>query len=301
MLKYSLLASAAASVLALMTVAHAAPLPAPVGDMVREAVASGDAAQIKAVVDIAKKTNPNSVAEIDELVAGQKASVETARVEKAKAAGYFEGWKGEGSVAFSSTNGNSKASAVAVGVVLSKDGVSTRHTVRALADYARSNGVSTAEKYLADYKLDWKITDRFYAYGLVGWDRDRFGNIQNRWTESVGLGYRLIDTDMQTFDIEGGPTYRQTTYYVGGSDKQFQGRVAAFYNLKINDNFAFSQSASYLFGGDNETVLSTTALTGTIMGDLQARFSYDVKYESNPLPGKLKTDTATRFGLVYGF
>ncbi len=46
---------------------------------------------------------------------------------------------------------------------------------------------------------------------------------------------------------------------------------------------------------------STTALTTRLTGSLAARFSVNVRYESDPPLGREQTDTTTRASLVYSF
>jgi putative salt-induced outer membrane protein len=71
------------------TVANAAPIPDAVAAMLD--AAAGDAAQLKVVADIAKKTNPGSAAEIDAKVTGFAAAQAQAREEKLASQGFFAG------------------------------------------------------------------------------------------------------------------------------------------------------------------------------------------------------------------
>ena len=53
--------------------------------------------------------------------------------------------------------------------------------------------------------------------------------------------------------------------------------------------------------GESNTVDAISAVTAKVTDALALRASYEVTYDSAPLPGLKETDTATRLGVVYGF
>ena len=71
-------------------VAAAVPLPDAVGAMIDAAAGNPD--QMKAIVEIANKTNPGSVAEIDARVAANAKMLAAAREEKLASQGVMESW-----------------------------------------------------------------------------------------------------------------------------------------------------------------------------------------------------------------
>jgi putative salt-induced outer membrane protein len=298
----SALAVLAASVSA---TAIAAPMPGAIEAMIREAAASLDAAKLAAIVDVAKKTNPDSAAEIDalagKLATDYAAQAEAARQAKLAQQGYLEGWSGQGEAGIGFTSGNSDTTSGVAAIALKKDGIRLRHNVNALADYQRNNGVTTREKYLAGYKLDYKFSDRMYAWGLGQWDRDRFGGISRRFTESAGIGYRVIMEDNHTWDLEAGAALQQIRYTNGISDNQLAGRLASFYGVQLSDNLKFTNDTIALIGSANTTLSNVGALTAKLSGALSARLAFGWQRESDPPAGKKKVDTFSRATLVYDF
>lgn len=117
----------------------------------------------------------------------------------------------------------------------------------------------------------------------------------------IGLGYKVIDTPKVTLGLEGGPALRQTNYIITGNSSDFAGRVAGNFVWNIGPTTAFTETASYFFGGETNTITSETALTTKLYNSLSARISFFLQNESNPQPGLEATDTTTRFTLVYGF
>ncbi|HEY8351344.1 MAG TPA: DUF481 domain-containing protein [Sphingomonadales bacterium] len=297
----------AAAALALWAAPQAAlaQIPPAVEAMIRAAAKGGDEAELKAVVKAAKATNPGLGDEIDALAAQEasraKAEAAATREAELRRQSYFEGWTGAGEAGFSFSGGNTKETSGLLGLRLEKDGIRIRHKIAAVADYLRTNGETTREKFLASYDINYKLDARFYIYGQGMWERDRFAGYSRRFTESVGLGYRAIDRENMTLDLEAGPSLRQTRYTTGESDDQLAARANLAYRWEIRDGLVFSQDAGAIMGSGGSTYLSDTALTARLFGGVSARVSFNVEHETNPPDGLKKTDYATRLTGVYEF
>ncbi|MGL4542212.1 MAG: DUF481 domain-containing protein [Polymorphobacter sp.] len=278
---------------------HAEPVPATVAAMID--AAAGDPAALKTVADIAKKTNPGSTAEIDAQVAALNAKAADARLAKLESQTFTQGWSGEGSIGAFTSSGNTSSTGVAVGVKLVKEGVRWKNTLAGAVNYQKDNGVTSQERYFVGYDLNYKFSDRFYALALVSWERDTFSGFTSRFSESIGLGYKLVNTPKVILAVEGGPALRQTDYILTGNESSFDGRVAGNFVWNIGPTTAFTETASYFFGGNSNTLTSETALTTKLYNALSARVSFFIQNESNPQPGLDATDTTTRITLVYGF
>lgn len=281
------------------TIAAATPPPKAVTDMI--AAAAGDPATLKAVVATAKKTNPDSIAEIDAQVADLAAAAETARVERLQHQGFLEGWTGQGQVGAFLTTGNVDDRGVALGLGFAKETLRWRHAIDMTADYQETDDVVTKERYFAGYSGDYKFSERFYAAGVLSAEKDKFAGFKSRFTESLGLGYRIINRPDLKLSVEGGPALRQTDYYDTGSDSSVAGRIAGDLAWTIREGTVFTQTASAYLASDNSTLAATSAITTKLQGDLSARASFDVRHETDPPVGRDKTDTTTRVTLVYSF
>lgn len=279
--------------------AHATPVPPSVAAMID--AADSDPATLKTISDLAKKTNPDSAAEIDAQVAQITAANEAARVQKLETQKFTEGWTGEGSLGAFASSGNTSSSGVALGLTLTKESLRWKNTFGAGVNYQKDNGVTSQERYFIGNKLDYKFSERFYVYGLLGWERDTFAGYDSRFSESIGLGYKLIATPKVTLGLEAGPALRQTSYTDDTSDSVFNGRVAGNFLWNIGPTTTFTEVASYFFGEGGDTFTSDTALTTKLYGKLSARISFFIQNESEPQPGREATDTTTRVTLVYGF
>ena len=279
--------------------AAAAPIPDAVAAMLD--AAAGDPAQLKTVADIAKKANPQSVAEIDARVADIGKSQAAAHEEKLASQSLLEGWSGQGEAGASVSSGNTSNKGVAIGVTVAKETRKWKHSLRGQVDYQETDGVKTRERYFAGYEGNYKFTEDFYALLTLAYERDIFSGFSRRFAESVGLGYKVVNTPTLSLALEGGPALRQTSYITGLSDNSFAARGGLNAKWLISDAFTLSENATVFWDSNNTSLFSLTALTAKVTGALSARLSFQVNSESNPPIGLKKTDTTSRVTLVYSF
>jgi len=291
--------------LAALPRAALAEVSAPVKAMILEAAKSGDEAELNAVVKAAKATNPDDADEIDALAKGALADAQSRlaaeREARLRSQGYFDGWDGEGEFGFGMSRGNTHETTGTLGLKLKKESLRFRHKVTANADYARSDGATTREKFNAGYALDYKFDGRFYSYGSARWERDKFAGYTRRFTESIGFGYAAIEMPNMQLDLEAGPSLRQTHYITGPSDNKLAARASAAYRWTIHDGLEFTEDASALMDSGNKTLQSTTAITSKLIGALSARLSFNWQRETNPPLGLKKDDYVTHLTAVYDF
>ena len=298
----------AATITAVWAVPAAAELPQPVRDMIEAAIATGDAEKVETVTDIARTTNPDDVAAIDELesnfiTAQNAASVAAAAETEAemREAGLFDNWSGQGELGAFRSTGNSSNTGLTAGIKLKREGIKWEHNIRALADYQRSNGVTTREQFLAAYQPRYNISERVFVYGLAQYERDRFQGYSARYSGSGGVGYRVIKRDNMQLTVEAGPAYRRTEFVDGTNDNSLAALAALDYSWQIAENIAFTQEANAYFESGNMTFTSLTGLEAGLGSGLKARVSYSVEHDTDPPAGAVQTDTLSRFTLIYGF
>ncbi|MGB7405156.1 MAG: DUF481 domain-containing protein [Pacificimonas sp.] len=294
----SLRLTCALLLIVIATPTFAAPIPAPIEDMLRAASPTDR----KVVAKVAKATATDSVTEIDALVAALSAA-ETAEKQAALATqGFWDGWSGEGSLGGSFSTGNTEETGVSAGLALEKRGVDWEHDLSFAADYLRTDGATRRERFYAGYTGRYDLSgDFFFAFGLLSFERDRFSGIDYRFTESLGAGYRLYDTDRFKWTIEGGPALRQTSFTDGTDENKVDLLGRTDIDWQISDSFTLTERAGFVLSRGNSSYFAKTAATATVLGDLKARLSLDVLHETEPPAGRVKTDTITRASLVYDF
>lgn len=267
-----------------------------------------DAKAVDAVVKAAKETQPQDSAEIDamkqkfddthKLVVAEKAETERERVLAARP---LQLWKGEGEIGAFNTTGNTTSAGVSVGLKLERVGVYWQHKLQFTADYQKTSGVVSREQYLALYNPRYTLSDRFYAYGLLQYENDRFQGYESRYSLSPGVGYRISNTKALKFSFEGGPALRFTDYVDDPRKTTMSVLGSVDIAWKATNNISLTQQASAYLESDNSTFTSTTGIEAGMLKGLKARLSYRYEHDADPPDGARRTDTQSRFTLVYGF
>lgn len=279
--------------------AEPAPLTPAVRQMLEAAAKSGDAAKIDAVVAVAKETNKGAEAEIEKIVADITAAKAAEREAQLANAGFFENWSGSGQLGAALSTGNTKTKSLTVGLNLERDGLNWRHRADALVDVQDNDGGTDQQRILAGYQVDYKFSERLYAWGRFEYERNREGGIDRRFAESAGLGWRAVDGGRFKWDLEAGPALRQTKF-VDYDENEFAGRGASRILWTLSDTTLFSNDTAVFVSGAS-SINNTAALTAKLFGALSARLSFNVAWEEEPPLGLKSTDTTSRVTLVYDF
>jgi putative salt-induced outer membrane protein len=280
----------------------------PVQNMLDAAMASAKDADVEAVAKLAKETNPEDAAEIEERLLAYRAERkrlrdEAAAAERARlaAAKFWQNWKGEGQIGASQSSGNTESVGLSAGVALARKGIDWTHKFRAQADYQRTNGKTSVERYLGELEPQYRINDRTFAFGLGRWEHDRILGYDTRWNLSGGLGYKLFDSKKMTLSLKGGPAFRQTDFVNGEEDTELTALAGLDFGWQLSPTLRLTQVASTIIGEANSSTSSQTALSAKLTGALSARIAYSAQIDTSPPPGIESVDTQTRFTLVYGF
>lgn len=282
--------------------------PDPVREMLAAAIASQKDGDVEAVGKLAKKATPDKAAEIDALLADyrqkraeEKRAAAEAERERLANAKIWQNWKGEGQIGASHATGNTKSAGLSLGVALARKGIDWNQRFRAQADYQRTNGRTTIEKYLAEYEPQIKIGDRAFAFGLGRWERDRMQGYSARWNLSGGVGYKLLDDKDLALSVKAGPAWRRTEFLRRPHESELTGLAGLDFGWQLSPTIRLTQTASAIVGERTTTTSSLTALNAKLTGALSARVTYLADYDTNPPAGINNLDTLTRFTLVYGF
>lgn len=278
-----------------------AAMPEAIGAMLHKAAEAGDTGKLDSVADVAKSAYPEHARQIDHLVAELKNGLEQERRTELAERSFVEGWNGSVEAGLSKTTGNSDETGILVQVDAQREGLTTRHRINALLDRQKSYGELTRNRSLANYQLNRKFNDWISVYGLAGWERDRFAGYENRFTQSLGVGFQLIQSQRMSLSLDAGPAFRQVKFIDGTSENAIAARGSLAYRWDILPTLVLRQDASAIMDTSN-TFTSNTSLTTKLIGSLSARLSYNVVHESDPLDDSLKkTDTAMRVTVVYSY
>ncbi|MFN3591458.1 MAG: YdiY family protein [Thermaurantiacus sp.] len=275
------------------------PLPDGVRRMVESAAKSGNQARIDAVAAVARETHPEQVAEINAIVAAAAAERQAAREKRIREAGVLENWQGSGELGGSVATGNSDAMTFAAGLALTRNGLDWRHALAASADLQSSGGRTTQERLSTSWQSDWKLSQRAYLFGRLGWERNRQAGLVSRFEQALGGGYRILDESRLRWEVEGGPAFRQAEF-TDRTENTLSIRAASRFRWDISEATRLTQVTSANLE-ETGSLSANTALTSRLFGRLSARLGFNLQVEFDPPAGRDKLDTVTRATLVYDF
>ena len=227
-----------------------------------------------------------------------------------------DGWAGEASLTGSRTTGNTETTDLGLGLRLNKDGTTWSHEFRGSADFGRVSGETNKERYTLGYQINRNINERLYVFGNGDYFRDEFGAFEDGYFLGAGVGYKVILPVPLGWDVEGGVGYRSqqpapaaglTAAEVavleadGSLDRQnelaLRGASKLIYDF--NDSVSLYNNSEVIWSSSDTYLWNEIGLTAKLWENLSARASYRVDHHTDVLPGTEKTDTITRFGLVY--
>lgn len=302
----------------------------PLLKMLENSVAYQDGAHFLATLDLSLKTAPertqelirtalllapNKEKEILALLAPDQAPVITlADGEKADSRiatlnapepepGFFaaRAWDGEVSLGGSLLTGNTSEKALSLGLKLGRVSESWEHHFSLVGDYSRNEERTTKERVLANYNSKYFAWDRGYAFGLVDFELDTFSEFDWRTSQAVGVGYRVIERENMSWDLEGGPGVRETKLAADGVELEFVGVARSNYNWHITDTIDFTNLSSLFVGSERTTFSNDAGFTAKFTEKLSGRLSLYFKYDTSVPAGQENLDTATRASIVYDF
>lgn len=208
---------------------------------------------------------------------------------------------GKFELGYLATTGNTETSSLNTKLALTYDASKWRHSLNAAVIHAEDAGVTTAERNQFGAKSDYKFNESDYLFITVNWEQDRFAGFEQRTSEAVGYGRRLLKSERHSLDAEIGAGARQTSPVVGADVSESILRAAAKYQWRIAEGAAFDQSLIIESGESNTYMESVSAVAAKLIGTWSLKVSYTFKNNSDVTPGLENTDTYTAVGLEYTF
>jgi putative salt-induced outer membrane protein len=210
-------------------------------------------------------------------------------------------WKGNAELGIVKTAGNSTTQSITAGGGITYERDRWRHSGTVDIINTSSGNVTSAERYTATGKSDYKLNALSYVFGRLGYENDRFAGFDYRTTEVIGYGRRVINAGAVTLDLEAGPGARQTKLTNDGSTNEAIGRVAGNFAWKVSATATFTEDLSSDIGQDTTVTQSITALKAQVAGNLAMKASLTLRNISTVPADKKNTDSETALTLVYGF
>jgi len=214
--------------------------------------------------------------------------------------------QGSFSAGLAVTTGNTDTSSFNLGFNLVYD-PKTHSLFKADAFYLRSasGGLATTDTGAATLRYEYRLTERFYAFAQLGYQRDRFKNVTYLITPMLGGGYYVVkEKNLEvTFDVSVGGAFEKDSGFDATSSGAFS--LGQGFLFKISPNATFTEKATGLWKTKDTSDCFyhfELGLAASLVKNFELKVAYMVDYKNLPNPPTLKkTDTALIAAIVYKF
>ncbi|MDX1496597.1 MAG: DUF481 domain-containing protein [Salinisphaeraceae bacterium] len=210
-------------------------------------------------------------------------------------------WSGHADLGYTSSSGNSETSHLNAGFGLQYESAPWTHIFELATIQEKEGGDDTSDRLEAEFKTKYALNELSYVFGDLIYERDEFGGVRERTSETIGYGRKLLNTDVHTLEAELGLGARQSELADGSEEEEGIVRLAGHYHRHISESATFDQGLLVEAGDSNTYVESESALKLKINGNLYAKLGYTVKYNDTVPAGVENTDTYTSVNLTYEF
>ena len=156
--------------------------------------------------------------------------------------------------------------------------------------YSENDENTSANKYNIELDYNHMINEKLYSYMGINYIKDELSDYDYRLNIGPGLGYKLIEDEIQTVDIQGGLDYAYDKYKSGIKDNYLAGRTELNYKYKFSPNLDFKQMLSYLASFEDANkyfVVSDSAFEVNMTKNLSLGVSYNMDYTNQTQKEKL--------------
>ncbi len=213
----------------------------------------------------------------------------------------IDGWKGSVEGGLDIYSGNTSSTNLYGKAAVAKEIGKWTHGGFAEAFNQEQSDVRTGEKYRAGLNTRYDFTERFFGFGEVEYNKDRFSGYDYRVHEDVGVGYIFLDGDKWYWDGLVGAGMQHTKDITGDSNDSWLAKVGTNVDYQFNENVSFHQKAEALFSEDLDTYRSDSSVKSKISDSLSFRAGYKIEKLSSVPAGRKKSDSHTYLGVVYDF
>ncbi|MCG8442120.1 MAG: DUF481 domain-containing protein [Caulobacterales bacterium] len=224
-----------------------------------------------------------------------------------------EGWSGETSLSATATTGNAEATDFGAGLKFEQQVERWKQAGAINYDYGISDGDETKNRLFTNYQLDFTYNHRAFAYSRGSYALDEFDGYDYRANFGAGLGYDVLAREATTWSLQAGPAVQidaieevidpetDTITTVGDTQTNTAVGLGSRFATNINEHVDLTNDTDVTWTEETTIIASSAGLTTQLLGALAARFSVDVKHDTEPPAGTEATDTTTRASLIYTF
>lgn len=222
-------------------------------------------------------------------------------------------WRSKAQVGFVMARGNSETETANARLELVREAGNWKNTFGTSMLYGRSSDIENAGRWDAGWQTEHKVSDRFFWFGSLRYEDDRYSGFDYQAVASSGIGRDFIKSDTTILSAQLGAGYRRlrpeellrnelgevVDRIPGEEDSDVVGNAAVRFEYAFNDATRVLNTLIVETGSSNTLSRNELALQVQMNKTLALSLGFNVRNNSKP-PENLKgTDTLTTVNLVY--
>lgn len=204
-----------------------------------------------------------------------------------------------------STSGNSNTKAVNGAVRLTLHAHRQRLLIEGKYNYGQAGDQVTARNSLASLKHDYFVSKKVFIESFGMLEKDTLQNLQLRSTIGSGLGYQFYESARTTLSLSAGLAYVNEHYTTIPASQTPSGRwgVRWEHTLWPDRVKVFHRHEGFwdVNHGNGFRLNADQGIRITVYKNLFFNVEYDFRLNTQPAPGRKKTDESVIFGVGYEF
>ena len=211
-------------------------------------------------------------------------------------------WQGKGELGGVLTRGNTDTKSLNARLDMTRDTEKWRHTAGFSVLRSTNDDVTSADRWELRGESDYRLTERSFLFGALRYEEDRFTDFDYKGTAAFGYGYKFIDRESTKLDGRLGVGYRRSELRVSGEtqdDAILRGAVDFAHQL--TETTQIVDALLIESGSDNTFIQNILGIAVKINDTLALGLNYEVRHNTDVLPGTKKTDQLLTANLVFEF
>ncbi len=223
-------------------------------------------------------------------------------------------WIGKGQLGFLASQGNAQATSANAAIDMGLLVDPWEHKFHLEGLYGKSAGVVAAERWGANWQSNYDFTPVLFGFGGLRYQHDMFSGFQYQTSQTVGVGYKFLNTADTKLSAQAGVGYREER--PEELTKLASGQVlrtpeAGTHNVIFTAGLDYSQALTSTTtlsnkllletGSDDTLITDALALTIKMSTRLALSLGYGLQDNTKPPAGLKKIDSLETANLVFAF
>jgi len=211
-------------------------------------------------------------------------------------------WEGNTNVALSFERGNTDKNDFGMDFAMTFRQLDDRVKLNGDYDREESNDVLTDENWRLMTRYDHFASNQFFYGGTLGFEHDRFADLQLRTTIGPLVGYEFYDSKLMNLDVAGGPVYVKENFYTAENNEYGAFGWQLNFDRFITDSIQFYHRHNGLLSmedAENFVWDTWTGLRFPVYAGIVASTEVKIEYDGGAKEDVDKTDTTYSVKLGY--